>query len=180
MTTEGIGVSWLFLAFVLLILALLFWFISLKNRAAAGLPEGKIIYSDDGSWIPLNEPLYSGDFNLVGRPDYLVNRTDGTIIPVEIKSSLAPVEPWEGHVLQLAAYCLLVKENFGIRPPFGILQYQDQAYAVEYNFELEEELLVLLEDMQEDAIEIELDRNHDDWFRCEGCHFNQNCHQSLA
>jgi CRISPR-associated exonuclease Cas4 len=180
MIDEGPGLSWLVVAFILLILALLLWFISQKSLAATGLPAGKIIYSDDDSWIPLEEPLFSEELNLVGRPDYLVCKADGTIIPVEIKSALAPARPLEGHVMQLAAYCFLVDQNFGWRPPYGILQYRDQAYAVEYSHELEVDLEVLLEEMHQDVNEIELDRDHDDWIRCDRCFFNHNCSQSLA
>ena len=180
MSGEGAGLGWLVAAFVLLMLAIMLWFISKKNLASTGIPAGKIIYSDDGSWIPLEEPLFSEELNIVGRPDYVVSKADGTIIPVEIKSALAPSQPLDGHVMQLAAYCLLVEQNYGIRPPYGILQYRDQAYAVEYSYELEVDLELLLDEMNQDLNEIELNRDHDEWVRCERCFFNRECSQSLA
>jgi hypothetical protein len=36
----------------------------------------------------------------------------------------------------LAAYCLLVEENFGVRSPHGILQYRDRAFAIDYTDDL--------------------------------------------
>jgi CRISPR-associated exonuclease Cas4 len=180
MITEGAGLVWLVVSFALLLTALLLWLVSRKNLATSGLPAGKIIYSDDGSWIPVDKPLYSEELNLVGRPDYVVNKTDGTIIPVELKSAKAPNRPLDGHIMQLAAYCFLVEQNFEIRPPYGILQYRDRAYAVEYNDELELDLELLVDEMHQDLHEIEVDRDHEEWIRCERCHFNPVCSQSLA
>ncbi|MEZ4516770.1 MAG: hypothetical protein R3C44_08005 [Chloroflexota bacterium] len=61
---------------------------------------------------------------------------------------MAPTRPWEGQILQLAAYCLLVEENYGVQPPYGILQYKDRAFAIEYTDELEDDLLLLLDEMR--------------------------------
>ena len=180
MISDGAGITWLLVAFGLILVALLLWLISKRSIASTGLPTGRIIYSDDGSWIPLDEPLFSEELNLVGRPDYVVVKGDGTIIPVEIKSSLAPNQPTEGHIMQLAAYCFLVEQNFGSRPPYGILQYRDQAYAVEYSYELEEDLETILEDMYQDMMFDKLDRDHEEWFRCQSCHFSTICNQSLV
>ena len=56
------------------------------------------------------EPLYASGANLAGKPDYLVRRWR-YVLPVEVKSGPAPAEPYRSHVLQLAAYCLLVEET---------------------------------------------------------------------
>ena len=153
---------------------------SQRMRRQSGLPPGEVIYSDTGAWFPNSEPLFAPDFALTGRPDYLVRQSNGVIAPVEVKSSRAPAEPWEGHVLQLAAYCLLVDETYGIRPSFGILQYKDKAFAIDYTDELEEDLLDLLAEMRDSMFEGELDRDHNDWQRCAGCTLHAACYQRLA
>jgi CRISPR-associated exonuclease Cas4 len=116
---------------------------------------------------------------LVGKPDYVVDTARG-LIPVEVKSSAAPPVPYLGHLLQLAAYCLLVDETYGMRPPFGILQYKDKAFAIDYSDSLEEDLLDLLAEMRESQFEGELDRDHNDWQRCDRCSQRRHCQQRIA
>ncbi|UCG25482.1 MAG: Dna2/Cas4 domain-containing protein, partial [Chloroflexota bacterium] len=103
-----------------------------------------------------------------------------SIVPVEVKSGYAPREPYDGHVLQLAAYCLLVEEAYGIRPSHGILQYRDSAFAVDFSYELERDLLDLLEVMRDDALSEEVFRDHDDPARCSSCGLLTYCQQSLV
>ena len=146
----------------------------------SGLPGGQIIYTDTGTWFRNDEPLHSIEFRLAGKPDYLVQQENGDIIPVEIKSGDAPESPWPGHILQLAAYCLLVDDVYGVRPPFGILQYSDQAFTVEYSLDLEEDLHRIMEDMRQDHQEEDVDRSHDDIMKCRSCGFSERCEQALV
>lgn len=168
------------LALLCIALAALLLFRAGRLRRRTGLPVGRVIYDDVGAWHPNVESLHSRELRLTGRPDYLVQQDDGRIIPVELKSSMAPRQPWEGHVLQLAAYCLLVEENFGVRPDHGILQYKDRAFAVDYTYALEEELRYVLEEMQEALLEADVDRQHHDRRRCASCGLRERCEQRLA
>ncbi len=176
--------SWSVLAFslALTLLALgglLFWR-SRQWQQQTGLPVGRVIYTDTGAWHPNIESLHSSAYRLVGRPDYLVQQVDGEIIPVEVKSGRAPAAPWDGHIFQLASYCLLVEEVFGTRPSYGIIQYRDKAFAIEYTAELEDELLELLDEMRDATNAYTVDRDHDDYRRCAACGFNHLCDQSLV
>lgn len=182
MTWETLSTSGLPLAFVLLLLflAALLWFRGRAWQEESGLPEGNVIYTDTGAWRPNNDVLHAAGLRLVGKPDYLVEQRDGVIIPVEIKSSLAPQTPWEGQVLQLAAYCLLVEENYGVRPPYGILQYKDRAFAVDFTDELEADLLDVLEEMRVARQDPDPDRDHDDRRRCAACGVRSACDRRLA
>jgi len=137
----------LVIVLALLFLAAALWFRGRDMREESGVPPGNVIYTDTGTWRANSNVLHASEFHLVGKPDYLVEQNDGTIIPVEVKSSLAPDTPWEGQVLQLAAYCLLVDFNYGVRPPYGILQYRDRAFAVDYTTDLEADLLDLLDEI---------------------------------
>ena len=167
--------------FLLLALALFLWWRSGVLADQAGLPDGRILYSDTGSaWITNDQPLYDPQLRLVGKPDYLVEEADGSIVPVEIKASRAPSEPYESHMYQVAAYCWLVEREYGIRPSHGIIQYKDRAFAVEYTDGLREDLLDLLTEMREDMYEPELHRDHNDWNRCARCGVASACTQRLG
>ncbi|MCA9983630.1 MAG: Dna2/Cas4 domain-containing protein [Anaerolineales bacterium] len=168
------------LAAALLFMALLALYRSRQLRERSGVPAGELIYTDDGAWFPQGEPLYDDTLGLVGKPDYIVEQEDGLLIPVEVKSAPAPRAPRESHVLQLAAYCLLVESNFGVRPTHGILQYQDQAFAIDFSEELEEDLLDILAEMQQDKRARDVDRDHEDWRRCSRCGLRQSCNQRLG
>ncbi|HUS94647.1 MAG TPA: Dna2/Cas4 domain-containing protein [Patescibacteria group bacterium] len=176
----GMGLSWLGLALLLIIIAVLSLFWSKRKRVEFGLPSGNIIYTDLGIWVPQQESLYAPKYELVGRPDYLVKNQQGAIVPVEVKSARAPAEPHDGHVMQLAVYCLLVEEVYDIRPDYGILQYQDRAFAVEYSFELEEDLLEVLVCMHVDTYNGELNRSHKDRRRCSRCSMREHCSQRIG
>ncbi len=65
--------------------------------------------------------LFSEEYGLVGRPDRIM-KTHGRYIPEEWKSAQT-VEPW--HEVQLGVYFLLVEEEFGVRPPYGIIETGD-------------------------------------------------------
>ncbi|RMG94240.1 MAG: Dna2/Cas4 domain-containing protein [Chloroflexi bacterium] len=164
---------------ILLLIAVALWRLAGNWQQQTGLPDGEVIYTDSGAWFSNDQPLYASQYRLVGKPDYLVEQADGMIIPVELKSGHAPAKPWEGHVLQLAAYCLLVQENFGIRPDYGIIQYQDRAFAIEFTPELEEDLLDILAEMHEDMFAGEIHRDHDQWRLCASCGVRHVCTQRL-
>jgi CRISPR-associated exonuclease Cas4 len=168
------------IALLLLALALGLWLWSRSLEERAGLPGGKLIYNDSGGWFSNDDVLVAHDLRLSGKPDYLVQDADGRIVPVELKSSNAPSQPYESHILQLAAYCLLVEENYGVRPAYGIIQYKDRAFSVDYTAELEDDLLDLLAEMREDMFAADVDRDHSDWARCSRCGVRNQCSQRLG
>lgn len=163
-----------------LALAVLLFISSGKLRKISGLPDGEIIYTDDETWYPNLKSLHSASLRLVGKPDYLVRQNSGEIIPVEVKSRQAPKTPWPGHIYQLAAYCLLVEESFNTRPSYGIIQYKDRAFAIDFTPELQESILDLLDDMRHDYRAHEINRSHHEPKRCAACGFGQACSQQLS
>jgi CRISPR-associated exonuclease Cas4 len=168
----------LFLAVLLLFLALwLFWQAS-RRRKSAGIPGGRIIYTDTHAWGAVEKPLYDPVSGLTGKPDYLVDQGD-RIIPVEVKSSRVKDGPYDSHIYQLAAYCLLVDRMYGKRPPYGILHYPNRTYAVDYTAALENNLLDLLEEMRLQDRRKEVDRSHDIPARCHACGYRGVCDQQM-
>jgi CRISPR-associated exonuclease Cas4 len=171
--------NWTSLLFVLLTLGLLFLWMARRTRDAAGLPEGRVVAADVGEWQRLDRPLFSDRYQLTGRPDYIL--ADGAdLIPVEVKSASAPTRPYRSHILQLAAYCLLVAETSGRRPPYGVIRYADRSFEIPYSDQLERELLDDLDRMRADLAVGPPDRSHDEVRRCAACGHREQCEQALA
>ena len=148
-------------------------------RRATGLPVGRVTYVDTGAWDRCDRPLFSAEHQLTGRPDYLVSTRKG-IVPVEVKSGAAGSAPYPAHVMQLAAYCLLVEEQEGRTPPHGILSYADRAFEVDYTPALRAELLQTLGSLRRDLRASQVACSHDEPRRCLGCGYRADCDQSLA
>jgi len=165
----------LLLAGVLSLLAYLVWRGGTRSRARAGLPRGEVVYADTGDWRQ-GKPLYAPRYGLSGKPDYLV-RAGQEIVPVEVKPSRRASEPYEADVLQLAAYCLLVEEEFGQSPSHGLLRYRDQTFRIPFDRRLRETLLSVMEDMRLDLEESDVPRSHDDPTRCRFCGHRAHCEQ---
>ncbi len=168
----------LLLAFVLGGLGLWLFIRAGAVRRQTGLPVGRVAYVDTGAWDRCERPLFSNRYRLTGKPDYLVRGRQG-IVPVEVKSGAAPEQPYASHVLQLAAYCLLVEEQEGRLPPYGILKYDDRAFAVDYTPALRATLLRTLDAIRRDLHARDVDRSHHDPGRCQGCGYRDRCEQAL-
>jgi CRISPR-associated exonuclease Cas4 len=169
----------LYLALALLLLAFVFFWQSSRQRKEAGLPGGRVIYTDMRGWGKLEKPLFYTPLELTGKPDYLVQQ-NGQIIPVEVKSGRAPEAPYDSHIYQLAAYCLLVDKTYRKRPPYGIIHYNDRDFAVDYTPELETSLLDLLAEMKRDEYKYDIPRSHEQAARCARCGYKNRCDQSLV
>jgi len=162
----------------LLVLSLIAWGISRWQRNRLQLPSGRVIHIDTARLRKPEGTLFSANYSLVGRPDYLINQ-GGRIIPIEVKSGVAPVVPYPSQLFQLAAYGLLIREHFGQEPPFGILKYRDRAVEIPFTPRLLEEVTALLEEMQSDSSAAAVDRSHQEPNRCRACGFRTACDQRL-
>lgn len=168
-----------------LALALLVLWLGRQSRAATQLPAGRLIYADTARWRSVPVPLFSPMHRLTGRPDYLVRDQD-QVIPVEVKSGTPPPGgPYLSHLLQLAAYCLLVEEEYNVRPPYGMILYtgnrdQEQVYEIPYTRALRDRLLDTLEQMRLDLEDGAAPRSHEDPPRCQACAYHGACDQALV
>lgn len=169
----------LVLSLVLVFLAVGVLLLTRRWQRQSGLPDGDIIYANGDAWYQNSEVLTDTALRLAGKPDYLVEQADGSIVPVEVKSSAAPGLPYPGHVLQLIAYCRLVEAAFGERPTHGILQYRDRAFSIAYSPALEQDLVDALREMGRAPARNGPDRQHQDAGRCRGCGYRSICDQSL-
>lgn len=162
----------------LLLLALLAFWLGRRQERSAGLPSGRVIYSDTRNWGKPERPFYDPQLGLTGKPDYLVQEGD-LLLPVEVKSSYAPSEPYESHVMQLIAYCYLVEQSTGQRPPYGVLRYRNRSFAVDYTPQREQQLRQQLVEMRRLERSGKAARSHEEPARCAGCGYARNCPQKI-
>jgi CRISPR-associated exonuclease Cas4 len=168
-----------YLVIILLLAGLALLALGHRQRQSSGLPGGRIIYADTRAWGKVEEPLYDPELGLVGRPDYLVQQGE-VYIPVEVKSSRVTDAPYDSHVFQLAAYCLLVERIYGKRPAYGILHYPNRTFAIDYTPALEAALRGTLDEMRQLEGRKEVRRSHDSPPRCQRCGYRSMCDQKLV
>lgn len=159
-------------------LACFLWARARAVRRETGLPEGEVVYADAEGWEECR-PLYAPRWRLAGKPDYIV-RVGGDTIPVEVKPGRRAARPYEGDVLQLAAYCLLVEEVEGRPPAHGLLRYRDRTFRVSYDDALRERLISVLDDMRRGLRAGIPARSHNEPTRCLRCGYRAICDQSLV
>jgi CRISPR-associated exonuclease Cas4 len=179
---------------VLVLLALASYLAARRASSRSGLPGGRILYSDTGYPVgrigpteknkdgeEQEKPLISRRYGLIGKPDYLVQTDDG-IIPIEVKSTRCPANgrAYDSHIMQLAAYCLLVEEALDANVPYGIIRYSDCEIDLDYTSDLRDELIVLLEEIREARLARDVHRSHDDARRCRSCSMRASCDEALA
>ena len=116
-----------------------------EHERALDLPEGDLAYEDiDG----LGEALISDQVPLLGKPTYVVRQTDGRLTPIEVKNTeLNELKPASQHVVQIAAYCLILEDYAELPPLYGIVRYSDREFEVEYTPALRKKVIRLLEEM---------------------------------
>jgi CRISPR-associated exonuclease Cas4 len=167
-----------YLAVIFLVSALLLFYISSLGRRKVGIPGGRVIYSDTSRWQKNEKPLFDPALKLAGRPDYLVEQ-GRHIIPVEVKTGRSPQHPYDSHIFQLAAYCLLVNSEYGTRPKYGIIHYPTQTFAIDFTPALEETTKEIIRQIQASTSGQHVDRSHANPHNCQRCGYRSICDQSL-
>jgi CRISPR-associated exonuclease Cas4 len=163
---------------LLFIVAIIFFVLASRQRRQAGIPAGRVIYADASQWGKVEKPLYDPGLHLAGKPDYLVKQ-GSQVIPVEVKSRRAPQAPHDSHIYQLAAYCLLVENEYRTHPAYGILHYNDKTFAIDFTDELKTSVQAVIREMQARTTRSQVDRSHEDGRRCQHCGYRSVCDQSL-
>ena len=164
----------------LVALALLTWSLSQRftaNRKRAELRlEGQVRYQDEGVTSAL---LVSETLGLKGKPDLLLQR-GRYVIPVDKKPGRTPATPYLSQTMQLAAYCALVEERYGIRPPHGVLRFDDGDVEVPYTPALEVRLVTTLDQMRVVRTAHQVERSHRSVAKCRACGFKERCSERLG
>jgi CRISPR-associated exonuclease Cas4 len=179
---EVIALAWL-------IGASLFFYNSLRRRSRAAQAKrsqnidvrSTVEYVDTLHARGAGQPgmLVSERYGLQGRPDIILF-TEGKHVPVEIKTGRTPRGPLFSHILQLAAYLVLVEEKFGDAPPHGIIRYTERDEEIPYNQELKMLVTFKADEMRDKLRSGEVHRNHNRPGKCQNCSRREACPEKLA
>ena len=126
-----------------------------------------------------NVRLESARLGLRGEADLVIWQEEGEeAIPVDFKYSDIPGEHFK---LQLAAYAVLLEENYGVTVKKGFLYLipKRQAEAVRIDGRLRGKLLGSLEAMQRMLLREEMPPATKNRGRCAGCEFRRFCNDVL-
>ena len=147
-----------------------------KSRNEYGIPRGKVVYTDLDRPA---RPLFSRKFLIAGKPDYIVkDEQTNALIPVEVKSGNAKKPHW-GHVLQLAAYCLLIEEAYSVRVPYGLLVYADgKQHRVKFDDALRFEVISMADEMRRCLKQGGVTKGNRFEGRCFSCSVRGDCSQA--
>lgn len=158
--------------FLLLVLAAL----GVALIVSAFFSERNIVYIGDKHGKALR--LKKEGIILTGKPDF-IKRIDGNYIPIEFKSSRPSPAKIEGIKFQLAAYFELIKENYGVVPPYGVLEFAGgEKYRIENTSALRNKLWEEAEAIASARRHPKvLRRNHHNPRRCQICEFRTVCSQ---
>jgi CRISPR-associated exonuclease Cas4 len=162
MVLLGVAFATLLIGFILV------WWAS-HSRELRGLGAGKTVALDDLT-------LYSERLKLAGRPDRIVRQGEH-LIPEEWKPSAKRAHP--GARLQIGAYLLLIEEEYGERPPFGVVVLGDGSRVQVENTEaLSSEVLAIAEKIREHRARVaeEIPVRQPAW-GCRACGQRDNCRQ---
>jgi CRISPR/Cas system-associated exonuclease Cas4 (RecB family) len=108
--TQGLGLA----GAAVLVLGLVLVGVGQAMRRRRGLGEGRTVALDNATFTSIRH-------GLTGRPDRLV-RERGTVIPEEWKSGRRVTD---AHRVQMGVYFVVIEEELGVRPPYGVIVLGD-------------------------------------------------------
>ena len=129
------------------------------------------MFSDD-SWQGA-PTLSSTRLGLVGRCDQIL-KIGRHYVPVEQKPTSRRLQP--SHVLQVGALCLLIQEEYDIRPPYGlVILAGGRRECVPFNKELEQSVLTTMSEMRRAISSGKEPGPRWEAPKCQACGFRANC-----
>jgi CRISPR-associated exonuclease Cas4 len=174
---EIIALIWLVGASVFLYDVLKHLQIASSMRKHYSLSDASIEYTD--TMDEQSSLLESSEHKIRGRPDYIIKR-DSEIIPVEVKTGRVPRGPHFSHILQLAAYCVLVEENYNQRPPYGLIRYgKEKEFKIDYDDRLKNLVVAKISEMRKAIKNNTAHRNHNRKNKCKYCSRREGCPERL-
>ena len=147
------------------------------TRTKYQLASAALVYVDSERERP--KLFVSTRYGLSGRPDAVLLEGD-LHIPVEVKTGRTPRGPLFSHILQIASYCLLMEEEYGKAPPYGVIRYGDGSHDIEYNEDLKRLVLQKMGEMRACIAKGEAHRNHNRPGKCLHCSRRSVCPERLA
>lgn len=177
LTTGQIVIGALLLAAVML-----FAFAALLGRFTGLSGSAEVIASDTGQHRVklIEDPKHK----IRGKPDYIQIERVGLrkkIVPVELKPSRKSETLYEGDAMQVIAYLILLKKQYGRRVAnFGRVKYANKTFVVEYTPEAVRRCLEIVERIREARRLPCVERNHNSPRRCLACSVREACNQRLV
>jgi CRISPR-associated exonuclease Cas4 len=170
-----------FVSLAWLIAASYFLYRSLRSTGIASLLrkefklKGKIEYID----VDDSKVFKSDSHGISGRPDYVVKIGD-QLVPVEAKKGRTPQGPLFSHIVQVAAYCLLLEDSTGTAPPYGLRRYPEHEFQIDYNEDMKKMILDKVREMRTALVSDDVHRNHNRPGKCRSCSRRDVCPERLA
>ncbi|MFH0816766.1 MAG: PD-(D/E)XK nuclease family protein [Methanobacteriota archaeon] len=158
----------------------LYW--SLRHMQDSALKRDKHNVVGEIEYLDLNatkpEMLVSKAHCIRGRPD-LILQQEGASIPVEIKTGRVPRGPLFSHILQVAAYCVILEDINGKPATHGLLRYGSVEHEVEYTPDLKKLVLEKAASIRAARKAGGAHRNHNRPSKCKGCSRRAACPEKL-
>jgi CRISPR-associated exonuclease Cas4 len=169
-----------FVALLLIAIGAILLVVSSHFGRKSGLPRGDVAYADASGQA--QEPFISKRLLMAGKPDYLIKDRNGDLIPVEVKSSNAPRagRPYESHLMQLAAYFLLLEDVLQRPVPYGLIRYRNRTLRVANTDEMRARLMDVIAQMRRLMARDVARRNHNRPQRCSRCSVAHACDERLV
>ncbi|HEY7348958.1 MAG TPA: PD-(D/E)XK nuclease family protein [Ktedonobacterales bacterium] len=143
-----------------------------ERKAAQQLPEGRIVYQGvDGT----GEPLLATSYPLSGKPDYVILSPEGMPIPVELKLTIESEEAQRHHVMQLAAYFVILEDLYDRPPTYGVLRYANKDFTIQYSEALKRKVARRLAEMEHCDEQHPPTLTHQLPSKCHACPFQPIC-----
>ena len=174
---EAIALVWLIGATFFLYHSLKLMELAAIAREKHGIGSSDIVYIDELDERP--KMFVSKKYGLRGRPDYVLLSGDEHI-PVEVKTGRNPKGPLFSHIQQTGTYCLLLEEEYGRAPPFGLLKYENSQHEIDYTSDMKKLVLNKLLEMRELMVTKNVHRNHNRKGKCIHCSRRDKCPEKLA
>ncbi len=174
---EAVALLWLIGATFFLYRSLRFLELATIAREKHGIGSDDIVYIDELDERP--KMFVSKKYGLRGRPDYVLLSGEDHI-PVEVKTGRNPRGPLFSHILQTGTYCLLLEEEYGKPPPFGLLKYENSQHEIDYTSDMKKLVLNKLLEMRELMVTKNVHRNHNRKGKCINCSRRDKCPEKLT
>ncbi|MCI0662871.1 MAG: Dna2/Cas4 domain-containing protein [Acidobacteria bacterium] len=171
--------SLIILIVIFVALSIICLILSRISQWMSGLPRGQVIYADSPS--DAGNVLVSRRYGLSGKPDYLLEDESNGLIPVEVKSGIAPRtgQPHRSHLIQLAVYFLLVEDVLQREVRYGLIRYRDRTLEIDNTPQLRDDLIDLVDRMRGQLSLNEVRRSHNQRSRCAGCSLAESCDERM-
>ena len=114
-----------------------------------------LIYSDEKTGQDVDTGILKSDeYKIQGKPDYIYKKFNN-LIPVELKSGSIKDrnKPYDGDLMQLVCYFIIIEEEYGIKPKIGRIIYKDYMFIIRNTRSLQNELINTIYAMEQMLVE---------------------------